>query len=122
MPRHPLKHAWLSVLLLSACATPITPDARYIGTTTPTVPSDLCKSGRAVLRLSNGAAVFTPDDTTWTLTGTATAAGILQAERTSSGANKQPYATRLTGIWTNEAASGTYTTPRCTYAVQLARR
>ncbi len=118
----PTTHILLPILLLAACAPDITPDARYIGSTTPTAPSDLCKPSRAVLRIRNGEIIFTPDETTWTLAGKADANGALQAEHIGNGANKQPYPTRLTGTWTANAATGTYTTPRCSYVVQLARR
>jgi hypothetical protein len=111
----------LAILLLTACATPVTPDARYFGSLTPAVPSDLCKPGKAALRLQNGKALFIPDENTWTLTGTATATGSVEAERIGAGANKQPYSTKLSGTWAAKTASGTYTTPRCTYAVQLTR-
>ncbi len=113
--------ALFPLLFLTACATPITPDARYIGTATPATPSELCKPGKAVLRLRNGQALFIPDETTWYLTGTATAAGVLEAERIGRSPDKQSYSTRLSGTWTEQAASGTYTTPQCRYAVQLAR-
>lgn len=111
----------LPVLLLAACATPATPDARYVGPLTPIAPSDQCKPGRAVLRLRDGKVLFTPDEATWSLTGTVTPDGALNAERTQPGANRQPYTTRLTGTWTLQAATGAYTTPRCAYTVALAR-
>lgn len=109
-------------LLLTACAAPVTPDARYVGAATPTTGDGSCQAGRAVLRLRGGQAVFTPDETTWTLVGTATVGGALQAERVGHGANKQAYVTRLTGTWSELAASGVYTTPKCSYKVQLERR
>ena len=112
----------LPLVFLAACVAPITPDARYIGSITPATPNDRCKTGRAVLRLQAGEVLFIPDETTWVLTGTATATGALQAERVGRGASKQPFPTRLSGTWTPETASGTYTTPGCTYAVQLTRR
>jgi len=111
----------LLLLLPTACTTPVTPDAHYLGSLTPTAPSDLCKPGKAALRLQDGKALFIPDETTWTLTGTASATGSVQAKRIEAGASKQPYATQLSGTWTAKTASGTYTTPRCTYAVQLTR-
>jgi len=114
--------ALIAVLLLAACAGGVTPDARYVGMATPTAPGEFCQPGRAVLRLHDGQAVFTPDETTWTLVGTATAGGAVQAERVGRGASKQPYVTRLAGIWSEQAASGVYTTPRCSYNVQLERR
>lgn len=114
--------ALMVVVLLAACTAPVTPDARYVGVATPATPGEFCKPGRAVLRLRDGRAVFTPDEGTWTLEGTATAGGAMQAERVGRGANKQPYVTKLTGTWSEQAASGTYVTPRCSYSVQLERR
>ncbi len=111
----------IPLLLLAACATPTTPDGGYVGTATPRSPSELCKNSRAILRLHDGQALFIPDEATWSLQGTVSPAGTLQAERTGQGANKQPYPTRFTGTWTTATVTGTYTTPRCTYAVQLAR-
>jgi len=113
----------LSILvLLTACGAPGTPDARYVGAATPTTGNTLCQAGHAVLRLHEGQAVFTPDETTWTLVGTATAGGALQAERVGHGTNKQTYVTRFTGTWSELAASGVYTTPKCSYNIQLERR
>jgi len=111
----------LPTLLLTACASATTPNARYVGSETPMIPSDFCKPGRAALRVRNGDVLFVPDEATWTLTGTADHSGTLRAERIGRGANKQPYLTRFTGTWTAEAVSGIYETPRCTYSIQLAR-
>ncbi len=108
-------------LLLTACASAPTPDARFVGSETPMIPSDLCKLGRATLRLRGSDVLFVPDEATWTLTGTADHSGTLRAERIGPGANKQPYLTRFTGTWTAETVSGVYVTPRCTYSIQLAR-
>ena len=103
------------VLLLAACAAPATPTLRFIGTLTPAVPSDACRASGASLVLRDGVALFTPDEGTWSLTGTATAGGDVTAERTASGADKKPYATRLNARWTPEAATGEDLTPRCTF-------
>lgn len=114
----------LLLLLPAACATPTTPDGRYVGTATPAAPaapSDVCRASHASLRLREGQALFVPDETTWTLTGTAQPGGAVQAERTG-GADKKPYATRFAGTWTLGAVTGTYTTPRCAYTVELARQ
>ncbi len=81
----------------------------------------MCKSSRSVLQLHDGLALFIPEEATWSLQGTVSPAGTLQAERIGQGANKKPYPTRFTGTWTTQSVSGTYTTPRCTYTVQLAR-
>lgn len=111
----------LTVAALAACATPTTPDARYVGALTPDNPSPLCRPATATLRLRDGIALFTPEETTWSLSGTATADGALVAERTAIGANRQPYPTRLVGKWTTTTATGAYATPRCTYTVALTR-
>lgn len=113
--------ALIPLLLLAACAAPTTPDGRYVGTVTPSPPSELCKTSRAILRLHDGQALFIPEEATWSLQGTVSPAGTLQAERTGQGVNKKPYLTRFTGTWTPRSVAGTYTTPRCTYDVQLAR-
>lgn len=111
----------IPLLLLAACAASTTPNGRYVGIATPSTTSELCKSSRPVVQLHDGQALFIPDEATWSLQGTASPAGTLQAERTGQGANKQPYPTRFTANWTAQNITGTYTTPRCTYAVQLVR-
>ena len=108
-------------LLLAACASPIIPNGYYTGAINPIGLSSSCKSGQAILEIQNGQILFIPNDATWTLQGTADPGGQLQAERTGRSANKQPYSTRFTGTWANDAVSGTYTTSKCTYAVNLAR-
>lgn len=109
-------------LLPAACATPTTPNGRYVGTATPAPASGACRASHASLRLHDGQALFVPDETTWTLSGTAQPGGAVQAERTGSGADKKPYATRFAGTWTLGAVTGTYTTPRCAYTVELSRQ
>jgi len=113
--------ALIPLLLLAACATSTTLNSRYVGITTPNVPSEICKTSRSILQFHDGQAPFIPDKATWSLPGTVSPAGTLQAERIGQGANKKPYLTRFTGTWTTQNVAGTYTTPRCTYTVQLAR-
>lgn len=109
------------LLLLAACAAPTTPDGRYVGAITPAAPSEACRAAHASLRLHGGQALFVPDETTWSLPGTARPDGAVEAERTGRGANKTPWPTRFAGTWTPGAVTGTYTTPRCAYAVRLTR-
>ena len=101
----------LLLLLSSACASP---GQRYVGTLTPDVPSPTCRPSRASLVLRDGAAVFTPDEGTWTLTGP-TSGRTLTADRASRGADRTPYTTRVQAQWDGTTATGTYTTPRCTF-------
>jgi len=110
------------LLLLAACAAPTTPTGRYAGTATPAAASALCKPAHASLQMHDGQALFVPDETTWSLPGTANPDGTVSAERTGSGADKKPWPTRFAGAWTLGQVTGTYTTPRCTFAVQLARQ
>ncbi len=111
----------LLLLLPAACAAPTTPNGRYVGAITPAAPSEFCRPAHASLRLHDGQALFVPDDTTWSLPGAAQPGGAIEAERIGSGANKKPWPTRFAGTWTPGAVTGTYTTPRCTYAVGLTR-
>lgn len=106
------------LLLLSACALP---GQRYVGTLTPEVPSPACRPSRASLVLRGGAAVFTPDEGTWTLTGPTTG-NSLTAERATRGADRTPYATRVQAQWDGANATGTYTTPRCTFRLAAEAR
>ncbi len=108
-------------LLSTACVSLSTPNGNYSGSINPTGISNSCEAVRAFLNIQNGRILFVPNDATWTLEGTAALDGKLQAERTGRSANKQPYSTRFTGTWAKESVSGTYTTPKCTYAVDLAR-
>ncbi len=71
--------------------------------------------------LTNGTALFTPGEGTWNLKGIASASGEVTAERTVIGADKKPYVTRLSGQWTPTRATGTYITPRCTYALEASK-
>lgn len=118
---HAPMRSLILALTLAACTPAPTPDARYAGMATPTQPSDLCKPARAILRIRDGHAILIPDETTWSLSGTATPAGVLTAERDGIGPNRQPFPTRFTGTWSATEASGTYTTPRCTFAITLTR-
>ena len=109
-------------LLLSACAIP---GQRYVGTLTPEVPSSVCRPSRASLVLRDNAAVFTPDEGTWSLTGP-TSGNTLVADRATRGAargtDRTPYATRVQAQWDGVAATGTYVTPRCTFRLAAEAR
>ena len=64
--------------------------------------------------------MFAPDDSTWTLDGKAVGATV-QASRSRPSFDGKTYATELKATLTETQARGTYTTPTCTYAVDLAR-
>lgn len=109
------------VLMFVACAGPPAADGRWFGTMTPSPAKPGCDPARASLSVTRGAALFAPDEGTWTLQGTA-AGGAINAERTGTGANKQPYPTRFSARLGEGGIAGTYTTPRCSFAVKLARQ
>ena len=112
----------LPLLAVAACAAPTTPTGRYAGALTPAAPSDQCRPGRASVQMHDGQALFVPEEATWSLPGTVKPDGTVTAERTAPGADKKPWPTRFAGTWTLGQVTGTYTTPRCTFAVQLARQ
>lgn len=115
-----MKRALLPLLALAACTPPQTPPGRFLGQLTPTRPGPFCAPSRGSLLLRDGQVTFTPDEGVWVLSGTALSNGTLEADRETVG--KQAYATHLEARWTELEVTGTYTTPRCTYAVALQRR
>ncbi len=94
-------------------------DGRWFGTLVPAPAKPGCAASRASLVLRRAVVLFTPDEGTWTLEGRAAPDGSLTAERRSTGANKQPFATTFNGHVTAAGISGAYTTPRCTFSVAL---
>ena len=110
------------LLLLAACGTPASsPEGRWFGPMTPDAGQPACTASRASLILNRGAALFTPDEGTTSLTGTTTPDGFITAERAGTGANKQPYVTRMQAHWEGDHINGTYKTPRCTFTFGLRR-
>ncbi len=108
------------LLLLAACGGPApATDGRWFGTMQPDLATAGCQPGRASLVVTRNAALFTPDEGTRTLEGTATPDSAITAERTTTGADKKPYATRFAARLADGTITGTYTTPRCRYAVTL---
>lgn len=111
------------LLLLAACSTAATEaDGRWFGTATPDPARPGCTASRASLTVTRGTALFTPDEGTLTLQGKVGPDGSLVAERPGTGANKQPYTSRLSVRSSEGGWVGTYTTPRCAFAVVLSGR
>ncbi len=106
-------------LAASACTPRVSPDLRWIGKLTPKDNPTACPPTTAVIILHDGHVTFTPDEGTWVLTGTATAAGAMEATRSRQTSGAKLYETSLEARWTESKVTGTYTTPRCTYAVAL---
>ncbi len=111
------------LLLLAACSTAATAtDGRWFGTATPDPARPGCAASRASLTVTRGAALFTPDEGTATLQGKTGPDGSVAAQRTGTGANKQPYESRFNAQPSGGGWTGTYTTPRCAFAVVLSGR
>ena len=62
--------------------------------------------------------IFSPADTTWTLAGTILGEK-LQLTRSRPSFDHKLYTTTLTATLSNDRIIGTYSTPTCTYAVDL---
>jgi len=110
------------LLLLAACGAPApATDGRWFGTMQPDPATAGCQPGRASLVVMRNAVLFTPDEATRTLEGIAAPDGAITAGRTTTGADKKPYVTRLAARLADGAITGTYATPRCRYAITLKR-
>ena len=104
----------------ASCAAPAADaDGRWFGTLDPAPAKPGCSTSRASLVLRRGTVQFNPDESTWTLEGSAAPDGSLVAARSSLGANKQTFATSFSGRVTPDGIIGAYTTPRCTFTAKL---
>ena len=101
-------------LLLAACST--SPPNRYVGQIAPPCP------GAALLETQSGHALFVANDSAQILRGTATPDGAVATRLETPGIDKKPFVQTFTGQTTPTAATGTYTTPRCTAPVTLTPR
>ena len=115
-----MRRATLLALTLTACA-PGSDNGTWTGDVTPTTANPACEKTRGIAQVNGDTVTFSPNQGTWRLLGNATADGQLTAERITTGANKQPFETRLEARRTPTTITGTYTTPRCTYRVTLTR-
>ena len=111
------------LLLLASCGTPAgLANGRWFGAMTPDPAAPGCPPGRASLVATRNGVLFTPNEGTRTLEGASVPQdGTIAAERTTTGTDKKPYVTRLAARLADSAVTGTYTTPRCSYAVKLTR-
>ncbi len=102
-------------LSLAACESP---ETLFNGTLQPL--SGTCDpSATAVLTLRHHAVAFTPNTGTLVLRGTAEKGGHLSAELTLPGIDHKPYPLSLDATLQGDIVKGTYSTPRCRYAVSL---
>lgn len=135
--------ALAAVVALDGCAS-FARDARYTGDVTPQGACGTASHG--TLTATGTRVAFTPTDGVLLLRGERAADGTAKAELTTEGAGgagaaalpgetakpgakapdaksgaKRPYVMSFAGTVTDEAAIGTYTTPRCAFTVNLAR-
>ncbi len=108
----------LASLALTACSIRDRPESRFHGQLTPTAPSARCQPTQAVLLLRDGKFTFAPDEGTWVLEGLATSQN-LEAKRSRPTPDHKSYDTELKATWTEAEIHGAYTTPFCTYRVDL---
>lgn len=110
----------LVLLAVAACSVHNRPQFRWIGQLTPTANAARCPETRGVLLLREGKVNFAPDEGTWVLDGTA-GPDTMQATRSRLTPDHKTYETKLDAHWTESAVQGTYTTPLCSYRVELSR-
>lgn len=110
-----------SVLLTLANCASSGPTQRWIGDLTAPNPAN-CPTTRGVLLLKAGQATFAPSEGTWVLLGAVNDDGTIEADRDRRVSNTATYETKLVARRTEAAVVGTYTTPRCSYRVNLTRQ
>lgn len=114
--------AFLATGLLAACAGGAA-EGRWVGQVRPEAGS-LAAPGchgesRGTLTVRGDKALFTPDDGTAVLTGTADPDGRVRASFSRLGADRKPYVLRFEGSTANGELTGTYAAPGCRAAVTL---
>lgn len=106
----------ISLLILAGCAGE--ERVTYAGDLTP--KSGTCDPpGRAMLSRHGRYVQFTPRQGVLILDGQVTPDGQVTASLDTPGADPKPYHLSLTAQLTANTVTGTYTTPRCRYAVSL---
>lgn len=120
--RYPLHVAILSSLCLgiatTGCSIQHRPKMQYSGPLTSTSAS--CPKTQGTIVIQQGQVVFSPDEGTWTLEGEADSSGLI-ARHSRPSFDHKTFATELKATSTELKVVGTYTTPACTYAVNLTR-
>ena len=104
------------LLLTGGCSIQHRPKRQFAGKLLS--PDAACPPMQGTLVAQNDQIIFSPADTTWTLTGTALGEK-LQLTRSRPSFDHKLYATTLTAILSSDRVTGTYSTPSCTYAVDL---
>ena len=102
----------------AACSVQHRPKTQYSGFLTSTASS--CPKKHGTLTIQRDDAVFAPEDGTWILEGKAVG-NVVEANQSRPSFDHKTYATQLKATLTDTRATGTYVTPTCNYAVDLAR-
>lgn len=79
-----------------------------------------CPNTHATLIIQDDEVAFAPDDGTWVLQGYVRD-GSIEANRSRPSFDHKMFTTKLKATQTDAKIVGTYTTPACTYAVDLTR-
>lgn len=104
------------VAALTGCAA--VPRVTYTGTLTPL--SGTCDPASPATLIQTDATVqFTPQNGVLYLDGTISPDGAVHASAETPGMDRKPYRLVLTAQRQADRIAGTYTTPRCRYAVTL---
>jgi hypothetical protein len=103
---------------LTACS-PVAREARYTGTMTP--ESACGATEHATLVVATGTASFAANDGAVVVPATVAPDGKLAGQLVLTGGDKKPFPLTLEGTVTQDTATGSYTTPRCRFALSLKR-
>lgn len=104
------------LLLTGGCTIQHRPKRQFAGKLVSTDAA--CPPTQGTLIVQNEQAVFAPADTTWTLTGKALGEK-LELTHSRPSFDHKLYATTLKATLSSDRVSGTYSTPSCTYTVDL---
>lgn len=103
-------------LLTGGCSIQNRPKRQFAG---KLVSTDVaCPPTQGTLIIQNNQAIFAPADTTWILTGK-TLGENLELTRSRPSFDHKLYVTTLKATLSSDHISGTYSTPSCTYTVDL---
>jgi hypothetical protein len=102
----------------TGCSIQHRPKLQYSGQLTST--SSSCPKTRGTLIIQRDDVVFAPDDGTWTLDGKVSGSAV-SASNSRPSFDHKTFATELKGTMTDKQVLGTYSTPSCTYTVDLTR-
>lgn len=104
------------ILLTGGCTIQHRPKTQFAG---KLLSSDLaCPPTQGTLIIQNEQVVFSPADTTWTLTGK-TFGEKLELTHNRPSFDHKLYITTLKATLSGDHVIGTYSTPSCTYTVDL---